>query len=172
MSPAWTRRQWLAALAAAPATAPAPAAEPDVEDVRPRIDWPPLVSVHGQPLGPLPGQGVPGVVVFWATWCAYCRRHNAHLDRLYREADPLRLRVLGVATDGDAARVRRHLQATGWRFPVVMDEGRLRQRFTPRSRVPMTCVLDAQGRLEQAIPGEMAEADVLALAQWALPAPR
>lgn len=33
---------------------------------------------------------------------------------------------------------------------------------------PMTCVVNADGRLEQAIPGEMTEADVLELA---VPAP-
>jgi thiol-disulfide isomerase/thioredoxin len=167
MSPTWTRRRWLATL---PAFGNVPAVMAQGEP--PRIDWPALVSVQGEPLQMLPGQGVPGVVVFWATWCAFCRRHNAHLDRLYREADPQRLRILSVATDRDPALVLRHLQATGWRFPVVMNEGRLMARFTPRRMVPMTCVLDAQGRLQQSIPGEMAEGDVMALAKLAVPAPR
>jgi len=33
----------------------------------------------------------------------------------------------------------------------------------------MTCLVDRRGRLAQAIPGEMAEADVLALAALARP---
>ena len=67
------------------------------------------------------------------------------------------------AMDSDAAGVRRYMQANGYRFPVVLDEGLLRHRFTSRRVVPMTCLVDRQGRLMQSIPGEMAESDVLGL---------
>jgi hypothetical protein len=75
------------------------------------------------------------------------------------------LRVLGVAIDADADLVRRTVAGNGYQFPVTLDGGLLRQRFTARRVIPMTCVLDRQGRLLQAIPGEMAEDDVLGLAR-------
>ena len=136
----------------------------------PRIDWPPLRTVTGQALPPTHWQGVPAVVVFWATWCGYCRRHNAHVDRLYRSVDASRLRVLGVALDAEADLVRRYLQQTGYSFPTVADGAALRGRFSARRMVPMTCTVAADGRLLQAIPGEMSEDDVLGLARLALPA--
>ncbi|KPF50337.1 hypothetical protein IP87_10605 [beta proteobacterium AAP121] len=134
------------------------------------IDWPWLRSVKGQELPPAHWAGVPAVVVFWATWCGYCRRHNAHLDRLHRSVDPARLRILGVALDRQAADVQRYLQQTGYGFTVVADGAALRERFTARRVIPMTCTVGADGRLQQAIPGEMSADDVMALARLALPA--
>jgi hypothetical protein len=74
------------------------------------------------------------------------------------------LRVLGVALDTDEAAVRRYMASNDFSFPVALDGGVLRKRFTQRRVIPMTCLLDAQGRLVQAIPGEMAQDDVMELA--------
>jgi hypothetical protein len=75
------------------------------------------------------------------------------------------LGVLGVALEDDAGAVRRYMASQGYQFPVTLDDGTLRRQFTARRVIPMTCVLDRQGRLLQAIPGEMAEDDVLGLAR-------
>ncbi len=141
------------------------------------ITWPALTLVDGSTLAPDAWAGTAAVVVFWATWCAYCRRHNAHVDALHsllqtRAASsqtPPPLRVLGVAIDGDAASVRRYLAAQGYRFPVVAGQAELRRQFSARRMVPLTCLVDAAGRLRQCIPGEMARDDVLGLASlsWA-----
>ncbi len=129
------------------------------------IDWPVISLLSGNKLDPASWRGQPAVVVFWATYCAYCKRHNAHIDKLYRATQGQALRVLGVALDADEAAVGRYMMANGYRFPVTMDHGVLRQRLTPRRVIPMTCVLDRRGRLVQAVPGEMSEDDVLALAR-------
>lgn len=165
-----TRRRCLATLAAAAAcaiTAPAAAALPTA-----LIEWPELDWISGEKAARSELSGVPVVVVFWATYCAFCKRHNAHLDKLYRAVDPRRLRVLSVAVDSDAAGVRQYMAANGYRFPVALDDGRLRTRFTDRRVIPMTCTLDRHGRPGLCIPGEMTEADVIGLAKLALPEAR
>jgi thiol-disulfide isomerase/thioredoxin len=106
--------------------------------------------------------------VFWATWCGYCRRHNAHVDRLHRESEGRGLKVLGVALDREADAVRRYMATHGYAFPVTADGDALRRRLTSRRVIPMTCVLDHAARLVQAIPGEMAADDVQDLARLAL----
>lgn len=138
----------------------------------PLSDSPPLTTLAGQPLSPGAWRGVPTVVVFWSVDCAYCQRHNSRIAQLHATADPQGLQVLGVAEGGDAAAARQEAARRGWRFPMVTDDGHLRARFTPRRVVPMTCLLAADGRLAQCIPGEMSEADVMALASapWAGPA--
>lgn len=169
--PGWSRRRWLQAWPVA-ALAGQPAARATMPATDARIPWPPLLTVDGRPLAQVLAPGVPVVVVFWATWCAYCERHNARIERLHRTLDPSRLRVLGVAQDRDAAAVQRYLQRHQHGFPVVLDDGPLRARFTTRRVVPMTFVVAADGRVLQAIPGEMAEDDVMGLARLALPAAR
>jgi thiol-disulfide isomerase/thioredoxin len=134
-------------------------------EAAPAMDWPLIHLLDGSTLSPASWQGQAAVVVFWATYCPYCRRHNARVDKLYRATQGQALRVLGVALDSDADAVRRYMAGNGYQFPVTLDDGLLRKRFTARRVIPMTCVLDRQGRLLQAIPGEMAEDDVLGLAR-------
>ncbi len=165
---AWSRRDWLRAWPAFAATASVSAwAAP-----APPIAWPALQGPDGRAVDVAGWRGVPMVVVFWATWCAFCERHNARIDKLHRTLDPARLRVLGVALDSDGAAVQQYLRRHDHRFPVVLEGGVLRSRFTARRIIPMTCTVDADGQLRQCIPGEMAEDDVMELARLALPATR
>lgn len=131
------------------------------------IAWPPLTTLRGEALAPTRWAGVPAVVVFWSTDCGYCKRHNDRVAQLQAQVDPRRLQVLGVVEGGDAEGARQLAATRGWRFPIVLDDVGLRGRFTPRRVVPMTCVLHADGRLHQCIPGEMSEADVMELAEQA-----
>lgn len=143
-----------------PALAQAQSAEPGAP-----IDWPVISLLGGDKIDPVSWRGVPAVVVLWATHCPFCKRHNAHIEKLYRATQGRSLRVLGVALDTDAEAVRRYMAVNGYSFPVTLDGGVLRQRLTPRRVIPMTCVLDRLGRVVQAIPGEMAEDDVLGFAR-------
>ncbi|MGD9945356.1 MAG: TlpA disulfide reductase family protein [Burkholderiaceae bacterium] len=139
--------------------------------MRPFDGMPPLRTLDGARLDPRSWRGVPTIVVFWATWCEFCRRHNPRIDALYRTADASRLRIIGVAIDGPLDKVRRHVAEAGYRFPVVVDDGRLRPRFSNRRVVPTTCIVETDGRLRQCIPGEMSDEDVRELGRLALPAP-
>ena len=131
------------------------------------VEWPPIQLLDGGTLTPESWRGQAAVVVFWETYCPYCKRHNAHIDKLYRATRGSGLRVLSVALDADEAAVRRYMASNKFSFPVALDGRVLRQRLTSRRVIPMTCVLDAQGRLVQSIPGEMAEDDVMELARFA-----
>ena len=131
------------------------------------VEWPPIQLLDGGTLTPESWRGQSAVVVFWETYCPYCKRHNAHIDKLYRATRGSGLRVLSVALDADEAAVRRYMASNKFSFPVALDGGVLRQRLTSRRVIPMTCVLDAQGRLVQSIPGEMTEDDVMELARFA-----
>ncbi len=127
------------------------------------VQWPSITLLDGSTLSPASWQGLAAVVVFWATWCPYCRRHNAHIDKLHRASAGLPLRVLGVAVDGEGPAVRQHMASQGHAFPVTLDGGRLRPLLTPRTLIPMTIALDRQQRVRLAVPGEMSEDDVLGL---------
>ena len=129
------------------------------------IDWPEISLLDGGKLDAASWRGQPAIVVFWATYCPYCKRHNAHIETLYRAMQGQALRVLGVALDTDEDAVRRYMAVNGYSFPVAMDGGILRQRLTSRRVIPMTCVLDRLGDLVQAIPGEMSGDDVLGFAR-------
>lgn len=129
------------------------------------VAWPALRLADGRTVAADHWRGRPMVVVFWATWCAFCERHNARVQKLFESLDGREPQVLGVSIDGDAVSVGRLARARGWRFPVAVDDGSLRRQFTPRRLVPMTCLVDPQGLVRQCIPGEMTEDDVMGLAR-------
>jgi len=58
--------------------------------------------------------------------------------------------------------VARHAAARGWSFPNTLDAEALAAALSRRRSVPLTAVVDRQGRLVEVVPGEMFEADVLA----------
>jgi len=127
--------------------------------------WPALELIDGSRLDPASLKDLAVVLVVWATYCPFCRRHNARLDRLHRSLAGRPMRVITAATDRDAAVVRRYMADQGFTFPVTLEAERLRRQFELRPVIPMTCTFDRDGRLLQRIPGEMSDDDVLSLAR-------
>jgi thiol-disulfide isomerase/thioredoxin len=133
------------------------------------VVWPevPLLDGTRLPAGHWAGQAA--VVVFWATTCPFCRRHNEHVQKLHQAADAARAsgkrapRVLTVARDRDAAVVRRYAKDRGYGFPITMDYAALSQALSTRNMIPLTVAVDRLGRLHQVYPGEMFEEDVMEL---------
>ncbi len=129
------------------------------------IAMPALPLIDGGRIEPAEWKDRAAVIVFWATDCAYCKRHNARLDKLYQAIGARRsdLLIVGIATDGDLQAVRRHVADHGLHFPVALEPPGLRSMLTDRRVIPTTILLDRQGRLLFAIPGEMSEEDLLAV---------
>jgi thiol-disulfide isomerase/thioredoxin len=141
-------------------------ASPLADEPPRRIDWPAMTLLDGTAVPPAFWQGRAAIVVFWATWCPFCRAHNLHVDKLQASLDAASSdapRVLGVALDADRALVARTVAERRYRFPVTVDDGTIRARFATRRVIPTTCLVDRRGLLVQTIPGEMFEEDVMDL---------
>lgn len=173
LQPQMNRRSWTKAAAALagpwlPVLAQS-GAEQDMPELPMVVDWPAVPLLSGGVIEPAAWAGQVSVLAFWATWCPFCKRQNAHLDKLYRAMRDQRLRVLAVSVDGDAAKVHRYMETNGCAFPVALDSAAgLRARITNRKVIPLTCVVDRQARLTQMVAGEMFEEDVFDLARRAL----
>jgi thiol-disulfide isomerase/thioredoxin len=129
-----------------------------------KIVWPELHLADGTTLPSSAWVDTPAVVVFWEPWCPYCKRHNAHVEALYQSTLGKKIRILGATSETDVAKVRGYLQSNQFHFPIALVGAEFRAQFTSRRVIPMTCLVSAESRLLQAIPGEMSNADVLSLA--------
>lgn len=129
------------------------------------VIWPDVSLLGGGSLSKAQLGSSAAVVVFWTTTCPFCRRHNQHLEKLHRAAlaAGLPLRVLGVARASDADAVRRYAQQQGYSFPITLDHAPLAAALSERKVIPLTAVVDRQGRLKQVLAGEMFEEDLLEL---------
>lgn len=127
------------------------------------IGWPELKLLNGSTLLAADLANVPVVVVFWETWCPYCKRQNAHIEQLYQVTLGQNIRIIGLTTEKSEARVKAYMQSNQFSFPVALIDTEFRRRFTTRLIVPLTCVVLASGRLLHVIPGEMSHEDVMSL---------
>ncbi len=133
--------------------------------------WTDLRLLDGSVLPATAWHDTAAVLVFWATHCPFCRRHNPHVEKLHRAAAGTRLRVLTFAGDRDPAVVQRYLREHRYTFPVSMDGEPLRQRLGLTRKIPLTLGVDRRGRIGLPIPGEMFEEDVMELLKLAQPSP-
>jgi thiol-disulfide isomerase/thioredoxin len=159
-----TRREFVAGLCAAAALAARPSSAAPAAPGEP-VRWPEVTLLDGARWTPAPERAK--VVVFWSVSCPFCKRHNAHIDKLHRAAGDGGPQVLTVVRDRDAAAVRRYLATNGYAFPVTLDQDALSAALVSRRIIPLTMLIDRQGRLKQAVPGEMFEEDVMELLRLA-----
>lgn len=127
------------------------------------IAWPELRLVTGGRLKPEAWVDMPAIVVFWETWCPFCKRHNGHMEKLHQATRGKKLRILGATTETDEAKVQAYVQSNQLHFPVALVDRDFRSQFTTRRVIPLTCLVSASSQLMQVIPGEMAYDDVLSL---------
>lgn len=126
------------------------------------VHWPSGVRLlDGSAWGAEQVQGRAVVLVFWSLTCAFCERHNAHIDKLWRAVRDKPITVIGVVRGSDAPSVARHVQAKGWGFANTVDAAPLAAALSERRSVPLTVVVDKLGRLLEVVPGEMFEEDVM-----------
>ena len=97
------------------------------------------------------------VLNFWASWCGPCRYEIPHLVELRKRFDPEKVAILGISLDrGSPEKVRALLKSFVDRYqinyPILVDnEFELVRQFYKRDLstlgIPMTYVIDAQGRI-------------------------
>ena len=127
------------------------------------LSWSTLPVVGGGVLRTEDWAGVAAIVVFWATWCPYCKRHNARMNALFHTLGDRPIRIVGVATGESEAKVAAYVRMNALDFPQVIGSAELKMQFTNRKVVPLTGLVRGDGKLVQVIPGELTESDVLSL---------
>ena len=127
------------------------------------VRWPQVRLLDGGTWSAEQARNQAVVVVFWSTTCPFCLRHNAHVEKLRRALAGKRVQLLTAARDRDPAAVRSYLQRHGYGFAVTLDHAPLQDALSARKVIPLTVTVDRKGRLQQVIPGEMFEEDVVAL---------
>jgi thiol-disulfide isomerase/thioredoxin len=127
------------------------------------VVWPQLRLLDGSAWGAAQAEGKAVVAVFWSTTCPFCRRHNAHVEKLRQAAAGQPLELITIAREDDAQAVQAYMARHGWRFAVTLENAPMAAALSTRKLIPLTITVDRRGRLKQVIPGEMSEDDVLDL---------
>jgi thiol-disulfide isomerase/thioredoxin len=97
-------------------------------------------------------RGRPLLVNFWASWCGPCRAEMPALERFAARSDGLA--VVGLAVDDVPSRLRAFAGEAGVTFPLGIASGRVARDYRATS-LPVTAIIDAEGRLASTWFGEI-----------------
>lgn len=113
-----------------------------------------LPDINGRPVDFGAFQGKVLVLDFFASWCEPCRETAPLIERVYQTYGQQGVVVIGVSLDtpGNQGAVRRFADRHGVRFPVIVDNGRIRE-VTGVFSVPTTMVIDQSGKIRAKIMG-------------------
>ncbi len=124
-------------------------------------DW--GVDQHGRPLQAAQLDGRWLVINYWAEWCAPCRKEIPELNRLAAGEQVPPLRVLGVNFDGLQGEALLAASAQlGIEFSVLASDPGPRLGLAPSQVLPVTWLVDPQGRVREQLRGEQSAAGLLA----------
>jgi thiol-disulfide isomerase/thioredoxin len=129
-----------------------PATVTDLNQALPNL---PFTTLDGR-MGTLESlRGKVVLVNFWATWCPYCRKEMPAIQKFYQDYQGQGFEVLAFSTDDDAAKATRYMREAGYTFPAAMAGADIQQAFGPISQIPMSMIIDRDGRLRHTIKGQV-----------------
>lgn len=102
-----------------------------------------LRDFHGKPL----------LINVWASWCGPCRQEMASLERLAWSEIAQHINIIGISTDDHPEPARRWLSQSNSTISHFIDERQQLERMLGASRLPLTVLVAADGRILSKIYG-------------------
>ncbi len=102
------------------------------------------------------------VVNFWATWCKPCREEVPMLVAAQRDYAGQGVQIIGLAVD-DADTAARFARDYNINYPVLADTSavmRVQDQLRAGQGLPVTLVIDRQGRIQTRAVGEITRSDL------------
>lgn len=91
---------------------------------------------------------------FWATWCAPCRKEMPSMEKLWQTYRKQGLVILAVSTDnGGESRIRNFVGRLNLTFPILLDAASLASDRYQVSGIPVSFLIDRQGRIVDRVLG-------------------
>ncbi|MFA7269232.1 MAG: TlpA disulfide reductase family protein [Sterolibacterium sp.] len=98
-------------------------------------------------------RGKPLIINVWASWCGPCRAEMGSLERLSRRFGRKKLNVIGISTDDDAEAAANFLMRSRTTFDNYLDRNLLLENMLGANTIPLTILVDAQGRVVDKVHG-------------------
>jgi thiol-disulfide isomerase/thioredoxin len=106
-------------------------------------DYRKLSDLRGQPL----------IINVWASWCGPCRAEMGSLERLARRYNGKQFNIIGISTDDDARAAAAFLASAGVSFDNYLDRKLQLEHMLGANTIPLTLLVDANGRVLQKVRG-------------------
>lgn len=98
-------------------------------------------------------RGKPLIINVWASWCGPCRAEMGSLERLSRLKGGQAFAVIGISTDDYPEAALAFVQKTRTSFAHFIDQRLVLENMLGANRLPLTVLVDAEGRVLDRIYG-------------------
>lgn len=117
----------------------------------------PLSSYRGKPL----------VINVWASWCGPCREEMGSIQLLANRYDGNQFNVIGISTDDFRDRASAFMKDSNTTFANFIDKNLELETMLGANKIPLTLLVDADGKVLDKIHGahDWASPEALALIQ-------
>src|ERR1700692_3230977 len=115
-----------------------------------------IQGLNGPPRRLSEFRGKPLIINVWASWCGPCREEMASLERLAWMDETGRFAVIGISTDDYPEEARTWLKMTHATISQYIDSKLLMENMLGASRLPLTVLVDASGRVLDKVYGARA----------------
>lgn len=98
-------------------------------------------------------KGKPLIINVWASWCGPCRAEMGSLERLALRYNKKEFNVIGISTDDYRNKAMAFIQQTKITFENFLDHQLLLENMLGANTIPLTILVDAQGRVLSKVRG-------------------
>ena len=107
-----------------------------------------LSSLSGNNVALSDFKGKPVILFIWATWCPYCVRELAYLEKSYLDIKKSGVELLAIDSGEPRERVARYLNNRKIEFPVLLDTDSKVSYAYNVIGIPTLVLVDAQGMIK------------------------
>jgi thiol-disulfide isomerase/thioredoxin len=143
----------LCASSAAPVAFAATPGEVQIGETLPEAT---MLGLNGPPRKLSEFRGKPLLINVWASWCGPCRSEMASLERLAWMDFSASFAVIGISTDDYPDKAKGALQASNATITHFIDSNLRLENMLGASHLPLTVLVDADGRVLKKIYGARA----------------
>ena len=107
-----------------------------------------LSSLSGKNVALSDFKGKPVILFIWATWCPYCVRELAYLEKSYADIKKSGVELLAIDSGEPKERVNKYLKDRKIEFPVLLDiDSKVSYAYNVIG-IPTLVLVDAQGKIQ------------------------
>ncbi len=92
-------------------------------------------------------RGKPLIINVWASWCGPCRSEMGSLERLFWRYEGSKFSMIGISTDDYPDKAKAFLQQSPTSFSHFIDSKLMLENMLGANRIPLTVLVDTQGRV-------------------------
>ncbi len=87
------------------------------------------------------------LIQVWASWCPFCKKTNAYLEKLQKEIPPNSLNIITISIDKNPLLAKQYMESNKYTFPAAMMTPELEKSMGRVKGIPILIILDQNSKV-------------------------